>query len=496
MGDDFELVSEEHPRIAKKIKEGLDISVKEGAVSSLSSGFGLSYLSPFAIAMNATASQVGILYGIINLFPSIIQLRASSLMQKISIKKIVLWGVMAQIILWFFVILSAVGFYKGFSFSIWFLIIISTLIYSFNALVYPAWFLWMGFIVPDRIRGMYFSKRNLIVGLFGMASMIIAAVILDEVRNIAFGKESILFYTLLGFVIIFFLALLFRVWSWRFLKRTYSPQIKLEDKDCFTLWQFLKRAPATPFGRFVIFRGFFSIAIGISLPFFSVYLLRNLGLSYMWFMAITVSAIFFQLIFLPLLGKVSDRFGNIQLTRISVGLIFMVPGLWAASALISNLTFIKWYLLTIPSIVGGFAWAGYNLATNNYVYDAVSQKKRGFGAMYMNLFVGVGVFIGSIVGSIIAKIGVSFMDTILFIFLFSTVARFLVFIFGAKHLEEVRPVKKFSSRFLIKEFKPLHETIREVHYLEGLIGVKKFVKGTLKVKHPEQLRKDISHFPF
>jgi len=156
----------------------------------------------------------------------------------------------------------------------------------------------------------------------------------------------------------------------------------------------------------------------------------------------------------------------------------------------------RWYLLIIPSIVSGFAWAGYNLATNNYVYDSVSKNKRGYGAIYMNLLVGIGVFVGSIIGSVIAKIGVSFIDTIIFIFLFSMVARFLVFVFGAKYLKEVRPVRKFSSRFLVKEFKPLQETIREVNYVENMMGISEFKKEILQVKRPALLRRNILRSPF
>ncbi|MFA5061516.1 MAG: MFS transporter [Candidatus Pacearchaeota archaeon] len=491
MGKRLEVRSEEHPKIAEEVEGSLELSVKEGALSSLSTGFGTSYLSPFAIAMNATASQIGILHGMINLFPSIIQLRASSLIKKISAKKIVIWGVLFQVFLWFLVILLSFSHYLGLSYSIWILIAIASLIYGIGAIIYPAWFLWMGFLVPPRIRGKYFSRRNFITGLFGIASMFLSAIILDKISELGFGKNNFLFYSMLGFAVIFFLAIFFRLWSLKIIQKTYSPKIKIEEKDYFSFRQFLKKAPSTPFGRFTIFRAFLSIAIGIATPFTSVYLLRNLGLSYSWFMAITVSAVFFQLIFLPLLGKVSDRFGNIALTRISVGLLFSVPALWAFSALIKNPVAVRWYLLFVPSIVSGFAWAGYNLATNNYVYDSVRSNKRGFGSNYMTLIVGVCMFLGSIMGSFLSKLPIIFMDPILLIFSVSAVARLFVLVFGIRFLTEVRPVQKFSARFLIKEFKPLHEIAREISYMEQIMGIK-HPPVKLKFKHQEQPHKDIS----
>jgi len=57
-----DVVSAKHPIIQKKIDESLKLSIRDGAVVSVSSSFGLSYLSPFALVLNATAAQMGILY--------------------------------------------------------------------------------------------------------------------------------------------------------------------------------------------------------------------------------------------------------------------------------------------------------------------------------------------------------------------------------------------------------------------------------------------------
>ena len=81
--------SSEHPIIAKKIDDSLSLSIKEGGVASVSSSTSLSYFSPFILAMNATASQVGVLYALTNLLPSLIQLKAPSLIEKFSRKQIV-----------------------------------------------------------------------------------------------------------------------------------------------------------------------------------------------------------------------------------------------------------------------------------------------------------------------------------------------------------------------------------------------------------------------
>ncbi len=464
-----DIVGVEHPIIQKKINESLELSVREGSMASVSSSLGLSYLSPFALLLNATATQMGILYAIIGLLPSIIQLKASEIIRKFSRKKIVLWGTTVQILLWIPIILTGILFYLDIPHTIWILITLTGMLYAFSAINQPAWFSWMGSLVPEEKRGKYFAQRNRMAGFFGLIAMIIGAIILDTAKNIGAVSGNVLGYTLLGFGILFVLAASIRFKSRTLLARQYEPRLKVRKKDGFSFWQFLKMAPSTPFGRFTLFRGILSIGIGISGPFWAVYMLRDLGFSYMWFMGITVSQIMFQLMFLPLLGKFSDRFGNVKLMRVCSWLIVTTPLLWIASSFIDGDLNIKLYLLFMPSIVGGFAWAGYNLAVNNYVYDAVRQRKRGFGVAYMNLIVGVGTFIGACIGSIVAWVGISFMSTILFIFLLSGVWRFLVAIFGVRYLKEVRHVKKFSSHYLIREFRPAQGIVREVHNLEHLV---------------------------
>jgi len=464
-----DVVKVSHPIIQKKIDKSLKSSIKEGSLASISTSFGLSYFAPFALALSATTVQMGILHAIISLLPGIAQLKASTLIGKFSRKKIILTALMIRILLFLPIILTGILFYFGVPHTTWILIGLVGLFYVTGAIVHPAWFSWMGSLVPTKKRGSYFSERNRIAGFFGIIAMVAGALILDGMKDIGIHYGNALGFTLFGFGILFSLAATSRIWSWRLLKGQYEPRLKIKKKDYFTFGQFLKKSPSTPFGRFVLFRTISSIAIGIAGPFWVVYVLRNLGFSYFWNMLTVISAIIFQLIFLPLLGKVSDKFGNIKLISICSWLLFAIPVLWIGSALIVDDLALKLYLLFVPAIAAGFAWAGYNLAVNNYIYDAVSSPKRGFGVSYMNLMVGVGAFIGASIGSLLAWINVSFMNPILFIFAVSAFARLLVAIFGLRFLSEVRHVQKFSSEFLIKEFQPMKGGVRDIHNLGHIV---------------------------
>ena len=462
-------VDVEHPIVQEKINKSLKLSIKEGSLASVSTGFGLSYFSPFALAMNATSSQVGILHAILSLLPSLVQLKAATLIEKFSRKKIVLGGVLGKILLWIPILLTGFLFYLGVPHMVWAFILLVGLFYAFAAVAHPVWFSWMGSLVPDKERGRYFSKRNRVAGFFGVVTMVLGAIILDVAKKVGVQCGNVVGYTLLGFGLLFVIAALVQIWSLVLLKKQYEPRLHIRKKDYFSFWQFLKRCPETAFGRFSLFRGVFSFAIAIAGPFWVVYMLRDLGFSYVWYMIITVASIVFQLMFLPVLGKVSDRCGNIKLMTLCSWAIVLTPILWLVPGMMSNDLWIKLYLLFVPAITNGFAWAGYNLAVNNYVYDAVSSPKRSFGLTYMNLVIGLAMFAGASLGSVLAWINVSFMNSLLFIFAVSAVGRFLVVVFGLRFLHEVRHVKKFSSEYLIKEFQPVRGVVREIYNFENMV---------------------------
>jgi MFS family permease len=425
---------------------------------------GTSYLSPYALALNATSSQIGILHALSSLFPSFVQLKACRLIEKFSRKKVVLFGVLMQALMFLPIIATGVLFYYGIwtDYLIWLLIGFITLFYAFGSAVHPMWFSWMGSLVKEEERGRYFSKRNRITGFFGVISMVAGALILDYANAIG--------YVLVGFGVLFVLAFTLRMFSLNLLKQQYEPKIKVKKRDYFTFFQFLKRAPETAFGRFSIFNGFMRIAVGISAPFWVVYILRELGYSYFWYMVVVVAGVSFQLAWYPILGKISDRFGNAWVLKFSSLMLVLVPLLWVISPYLGlSSTYLMVYLIFVPQFFSGLAWAGFNLSTNNYIYDSVKEEKRSFGSAYSNFISGIGTFAGAGIGSFLVLFDVGFMNIILFAFLISGILRLLVIGIGARYLREVRHVKKFSVQYVMREFRPAQGIVKEVHYFKNII---------------------------
>jgi MFS family permease len=417
----------ETERIVHSKKKALRRSVYEGAAASSSFNLGNSYITPFALILNSSNLHVGILSSLSGLAAPVAQLFGSNLMESQSRKRIVMNFVLLEALMWVPIIGLAVMFRRGVfqEFLPWVLVAFYTLLVGFGGVAYPAWFSWMGDLVPEKERGRYFAKRNRAVGVVGLAALAIGAFILDAFKTKGFA--------LIGFMILFALAFTFRFISYLLFNKQFNPKFRLKRGYYFSLWDFIKRYDN--FGKFAFYKASFFFSIMIAGPFFTVYMLRDLGFSYVAFMAVTISASIFYLLAVPLAGKFSDKYGNLKLLRIA-GIIFIftpIPWLFLKT---------PWSLILVPQLLSGIANAAFVISVNNFTYDAVSQQKRGLCVAYSSLLVGFGMFFGSLFGGFISSIKFGFLAPILMVFLISSVFRLLVALFFLPQIQEVRKAER------------------------------------------------------
>jgi MFS family permease len=439
----------------KTRKKSLSYSIKDGVAWSVNSGLGNSYVAPYALkALNANDAQIGLLTSVPNLISSLSQVETPKLMEKTSRKRIVTTCVLIQALTWLPISLVAVLFlYFGINGIIAsaLLIVFYTMYLTMGSFVSPAWSSWMGDLVPEKERGRFFGRRNEILGVAGISAMLFGALFLD-----IFGKVNIAF----GFILLFLIAMAARLISWYFLRKQYEPKFKYKHEYYFTFSSFVRRMKDNNFGRFTLYVMLMAFAVNLASPFFAVYMLREqgvgLGFTYLAFIAVTVSAQLCQMLFMPVWGKFSDRYGNLIVLKICGLLVPLIPMLWLLSP---NFTYPAnlIYLITIEGI-GGFFWAGFNLASTNFIYDAVTKQRRGICFAYFGALNGVGVFVGATMGGLLANY---FLPTLLALFLISGVARLIVSLIMLPRLKEVRKVKPvrplwyFMGDFIRKRL-PLH----------------------------------------
>ena len=222
---------------------------------------------------------------------------------------------------------------------------------------------------------------------------------------------------------------------------------------------FLKRFDN--FGKFAVYQALFNFVLMIASPFFAVYMLQELNFNYITFMIVTISSTIFYLLFVPLIGKFSDKYGNRLLLHTGAFLFSINPILWI---------FIKspLLLILIPQMIVGLANAALVIGHINFTYGSVSKEHRAICTAYANILIGIGVFFGSLLGGLIINYAhPSFINTFVFVFLISAIGRFAVsFIF----LKILKDEKKFPSLppqhiHLFHPFKTIHSEIGWVKHV-------------------------------
>ena len=81
--------SESSERVSRLKENGLKTSIKEGSFSAFSSSMGETYMTPFALALNANTVHIGFLSAISGLISPISQFFGNGLMERFSRKKII-----------------------------------------------------------------------------------------------------------------------------------------------------------------------------------------------------------------------------------------------------------------------------------------------------------------------------------------------------------------------------------------------------------------------
>jgi MFS family permease len=417
--------------LEEKLKsKTMQLSIAEGSFGVFSSILADNYIVPFALSLNSSPFQVGILSSAGNLISPIGQVIGSRRIEINSRKSVLLSGILGQASIWPLFFLIALLFQLNFSQSLipWILIGTFLLYMLFAGIMTPPWFSVMGDVVPENFRGRYFAKRNLITNLIALTGAIILSYSLDW-----FTSQGNIFF---GFTLIFLFGLFTRLISAFFFTKHYYPSFNFEVTDRVRISQFLKEIPKSNFGKFTLFVALLTFGQWIAGPFFSVYMLKDLKFDYSIFIIINLFSSFVALFMFPLLGRISDKFGNVKLLRMGAITIPFLPILW----LFFNNPI---GIILGPQLLSGIGWTAFNLATSNFIFDNISSKKRGKYIALYNLLIGLAIISGGLIGScIISFIPIHFMNKYHCLFLISGIVRLVVVIGLMYKIKEVRVTTK------------------------------------------------------
>jgi MFS family permease len=206
--------------------------------------------------------------------------------------------------------------------------------------------------------------------------------------------------------------------------------------------QIAKALWSTNVGRFIIFAVFLSLAQNIDAPFFSVYLLKDLHINYISYQLINATIAIVTTLISVWWGKRADRAGNLKVLHITALMIPFVSLLYLVSPSVLWLCGVQ--------VFAGFAWAGFNLCVNLFIWDTAPQDNRTrfialFGAMNA-LGITIGSLIGGNLGPHLPKISGSYFLTL---FLIAGLVKLLVVLGLFRRISEVRSVQPVKTTELL-----------------------------------------------
>jgi len=418
-----------------QVNKTLRNSLLDGSAYSVMLGLTQNYITPYALTMKATTQQIGLLTSVPNFTMAAAQFAAPALSERMGSRKgFILPLVVMHAVMWLPVLFIPYLFQTN---QVWWLIAFMTLSTAFDSAVNPAWGSMMADLVPLHMRGRFFGLRNRITAFVSMAFSYAAGGILQLLTG----------NTNLAFTIIFIGAMASRLVSFYFLSRMSEPLSEATGKRGHESMLSIARGLfSTNIGMFIMLVALMNFATSISGPFFAPYMLEGLNLSYIVYTALNSAAGLATVGFMTWWGKRIDRAGSIRILRITSLFVPFVPLGWVPIHTV-------WWLI-IMQVFSGFSWAGFQLSSGVFIFDATpSQNRTRYIALY-NCLIYLGVSVGSLIGGIVTPLLLPIMGSrFLSIFLVSGVSRLAIALFFLPRVKEVRKVPQIgASELLFSDF--------------------------------------------
>lgn len=378
----------EHAR--HRLLKTLDHSQKEAVASSTMTASCDNFITAFALHLAATNVQMGFLTAFPQLLGALMQLVSVWLGSLLTRRRIVVFTAILQTGLMLCMAIVALLRKPG---LVQTLIMLVVLYHAASNLIQPQWRAWMGSIVPQKQRGVFFAQRTRLTMATSLAVFLVGGLFLTFTDNLGYAGA--------GFFLLFLTAAAGRAMSCHYLWKMHDPEpqpVIPESNIFFSTLRIVGQALRDDtFRNYSLFVAGMQGMVAVSGPFFAVYMLNELQFSYFEYSLSLMASIATQFFMLRWWGRISDKHGNRLVMLLCSSVIPLVPIVWLFSADF-------WYVLLIQ-MLSGLAWSGFNLTTANYLYD-IRPHHTNF-ATYAAIQAGitaVAVFCGGIAGGYLASI--------------------------------------------------------------------------------------------
>ena len=163
------------------------------------------------------------------------------------------------------------------------------------------------------------------------------------------------------------------------------------------------------------------VAVQISGPYFTPYMLGQLKISYFDFMLLLATSFVGKIVFLPACGRFAARFGARKLLWVGGIGIMPVSGLWLYA---QNFTQIM-----VIQLLAGAVWSAYELAMFLMFFETVRREERTSILTTFNFGNALALVAGALLGGTVLKLVGQCPEAYLLLFAISSCGRAATLIF-------------------------------------------------------------------
>ena len=424
-------------------ERGRRYGLRDGACQAVTQGSGEQYLSAFALLLHASPFQLSILSALPQLIGTGATLVSVKLLQWFPNRKaLISSGTVGQAVTWIPIVLLPLLIPQW---GPWLVVCGAAAYFACAHFTAPAWNSLITDWLDQHERGVYFARRAQIVAGLSFFSLCGAGWILSV------WQDSTAAWW--GFVLIFALAGSARILSALALSpvQDIHPTAHQEAQQGFR--GFFRLSATKDFRCFLLFSGLMHASVLIAGPFFVLYMLQDLHLSYIGYGGWLAAGLLGQLLTLQAWGQFGDRFGNKALLSFTGFTVPILPMLYLVSTDLG-------FLLAV-NFLGGVIWAGLALGLQNYVFDSVRPEERAKAIALYSTVNAVGWSVGALLGSWLVEslpVRIEWAGVILqpasnlpFVFFLSGVLRLLVSLSLLGTFHETRQVERVPRQQLLWE---------------------------------------------
>ena len=413
------------------VRNSLRASTIDGGLSTVFSNItGGVLLSSFLLDLGASPFEIGMLASL-PMLTNLLQPLGALLSNRTSSRHDYgIWTFLPSRLLWLVLLVGIIFRSENTDFSNQLVYLTLGLVVVSNilaALGSASWMSWLAVLVPPKLRGRYYSVRNIVSNIASLLCLPIASFVVSNWQGGSIAGYGIV-------LSISILAGLASLSCQQFMidinPQKYQIASPVEHQN--GSWREKQQENLfnnliSPFKdrNLVVFLIYFAVwgfAVNLSTPFFNLYMLENLGVDITWVTLLNSLSNGANMLMLLVWGRLSDRVGNRPLLIFAGLAIAITPLFWLFTGLEQVQPQLWIYLVMFHLLLGG-TWAAIDLGSNNIqIAIAPIQHHATFFAI-ASAVAGVGSALGTTTGGALAQyahyegiFGVFFLSAILRLF--------------------------------------------------------------------------------